>query len=212
MRNVFESPHERRIGRWRRISNLLLVIAIGGLAYVGWSFLDIRSELETLRNDRDRIQLEQAQVGNDISELNRFSLSFRQMEETLEAIQHQIKGLEEFRTTATLGTGENLVQLLALKEAWVRISKNQERIFEGTLASGEARDFSFDSDETLSVETGRANAIQVRLNGQGIGLLGEAEDYKEVVFRSPFFEVGSASQPTDASTDQEQESEPEPGP
>lgn len=63
------------------------------------------------------------------------------------------------------------VQLILRQPSWVQIMVDDERVFEGILQAGETRDWT--GQRRVAIRAGNAGGVEVVVNGQSRGLMGE---------------------------------------
>lgn len=85
-------------------------------------------------------------------------------------------------------TFEGVNVTLAFEEdSWVRVSADGTVLQEGLQTAGAALDFR--GNDEVVVRIGNAGGVRARLNGEGVGVLGEAGDVIDVRFTPDGFEV-----------------------
>jgi len=85
-------------------------------------------------------------------------------------------------------TFEGVNVTLAFEEdSWVRVSADGTVLQEGLQTAGAALDFR--GNDEVTVRIGNAGGVRARLNGEGVGVLGEAGDVIDVRFTPDGFEV-----------------------
>jgi len=85
-------------------------------------------------------------------------------------------------------TFEGVNVTLAFEEdSWVRVSADGTVLQEGLQTAGAALDFR--GNDEVTVRIGNAGGVRARLNGEGIGVLGDAGDVIDVRFTPDGFEV-----------------------
>ena len=75
------------------------------------------------------------------------------------------------------------LEVLAKGNVWLRISADQETVFEGFLREGENDRWSGESTQRFSLRTGDAGRTEVTLNGQRLEPLGDNAEVREVEWR-----------------------------
>ena len=86
--------------------------------------------------------------------------------------------LSDNTASRSVGAGEVIVELHALYRTWIREIRDQEDTSDYILPAGLKRTIS--ARETVQLLLGRADGVEIRLNGQDLGIMGGAD---EVVLR-----------------------------
>jgi hypothetical protein len=73
-----------------------------------------------------------------------------------------------------------VVQITAADAAWMEIRSEGRVIYSGAMAANQTRSFAVGPEGRLF--TGNAGALDVRVNGRSLGLLGPAGQVRTVVF------------------------------
>lgn len=72
------------------------------------------------------------------------------------------------------------VKVIARQNCWLRVMIDGTQIFEGTLISGEEKDFN--GLESVKIRAGNAGGINILFNGNDIGIFGDTGQIKEQEF------------------------------
>jgi cytoskeletal protein RodZ len=75
---------------------------------------------------------------------------------------------------------EVLVEIRGLDYSWLRVTVDDKKVFEGFLKSGES--YSWKGKERITIRTGNAGGISIRVNGRDLGTLGKKGEVLEREF------------------------------
>lgn len=79
------------------------------------------------------------------------------------------------------------LELDAREPSWVAVSSDGKRVFEGILAANQTKDLQAENEAV--VKTGNAGAIDAKLNGRDIGVLGAKGQVRTVLFSRKGYEI-----------------------
>jgi cytoskeletal protein RodZ len=85
------------------------------------------------------------------------------------------------------GSGNIALELVASEPTWVQLSSGGKTVYSGTLQPSEPRQFAV--TENARLLTGNAGALEVRMNGRPVGVLGPKGQVRTVVFTNDSFQI-----------------------
>jgi len=89
------------------------------------------------------------------------------------------------------------VELVVTDETWVQVLVDETKAFEGILQAGERRHWS--GEQQVAVRAGNAGGVEVIVNGESMGLMGEPGQVVDQVWEK--LEEATTSPPEDSNTD-----------